>query len=120
MQNEPPAELVEIAARILAPCLEGGRKFDQMPPDRMALRKWCREGMCSTNDATQDDALEAATAVLSAVTPLIEARVVGKIVAWLEQWADNEHPSHFAEAEALRAAAKFIRNGDYRSASDAE
>lgn len=83
MQNDDT--LVEIAARVLAPFLEGGRKFDQMPPDRIALRKWCREGMCSTNDATQDDALEAASAVLAAVTPQIEARVTGEIVAWLRK-----------------------------------
>ena len=47
----------EEIARIAAPMMEGGREFDQCPPDRIALRKWNREGMCSINDATQDDAL---------------------------------------------------------------
>ena len=69
--RRPPArftrEDVEKAARKLAPHLEGGREFDQMPPTRIDLRKWSREGMCSTNDATQDDAIEAATAALSAI-----------------------------------------------------
>ena len=32
-----------------------------------ALRKWAREGMCNTNDATQDDALEAARAAIAAM-----------------------------------------------------
>jgi hypothetical protein len=56
-----------MVARALAPHMEGGREFDQMPPDRMALRKWSREGMCNTNDATQDDALEAARAAIAAM-----------------------------------------------------
>jgi len=101
MQNEPPAELVEIAANVLAPFMEGGREFDQMPPDRIALRKWCREGMCSTNDATQDDALEAATAVLAAVTPQIEARVTGEIEAWLRR-------------DDFNATAAALEAGDYK------
>lgn len=66
-----PPELLERVAKIIAPHLEGGREFDQMPPDRVALRKWCREGMCSTNDATQDDAIE----IAHAVAPLLIALV---------------------------------------------
>lgn len=58
-----PPELLELVAKIIAPHLEGGREFDQMPRDRIALRKWSREGICNTNDATQDDALEVACAV---------------------------------------------------------
>ena len=119
MQNEPPAELVEIAARVLAPFMEGGREFDQMPPDRIALRKWCREGMCSTNDATQDDALEAATAVLAAVTPQIEARAreegakamqakAVKVAAWAHMVPpDGGSPSE-EECAVARAAADAI------------
>lgn len=63
--------LVEVAALILAPHLEGGRGWDQMPPDRAALRQWARDGMCNTNDATRDDALEAAHAVIAAIHPAI-------------------------------------------------
>jgi hypothetical protein len=59
----------ERVARTLAPHLEGGREFDQMPPDRRTLKIWRANGMCSTNDATQEDAIDAATAALSAMTP---------------------------------------------------
>lgn len=58
----------EEIARIAAPMMEGGREFDQCPPDRIALRKWNREGMCSINDATQDDALTLADALLPIIT----------------------------------------------------
>lgn len=60
-------EDVEKAARRLATHLEGGREFDKMPPTRIELRKWSRERMCNINDATQEDAIEAATAALSAI-----------------------------------------------------
>jgi len=132
MQNEPPAELVEIIAAItLAPFMEGGRGFDRMPADRIALRKWSREGMCSTNDATQDDALEAASAVLAVVIPQIEARVAD----WLENDATQTEQEaarivanttgnprkNAAEWEMLvslkRGIAAAIRRGDYRSKS---
>ena len=58
---------IERMALVLAPRLEGGREFDQMPPDRQALRKWNRTGMCSINDATRDDAIEAAQAAYDAM-----------------------------------------------------
>ena len=60
--------LREEIARIAAPMMEGGREFDQCPPDLIALRKWNREGMCSINDATQDDALTLADALLPIIT----------------------------------------------------
>ena len=47
---------VEGVARAVASLMEGGREFDQMPQTRIELRQWARSGMCSTNDATQDDA----------------------------------------------------------------
>ena len=65
--QQPDDAMVARVARVLAPHMEGGREFDQMPHDRMALRKWAREGMCNTNDATQDDALEAAQAAIAAM-----------------------------------------------------
>ncbi len=49
-------DAVERVARTLAPNLEGGREFDQMPKDRAQLRQWTAQGMCLINDATQDDA----------------------------------------------------------------
>lgn len=67
---QPGEDVVERVARVLAPHMEGGREFDQMPHDRMALRKWAREGMCNTNDATQDDALEAAQAAIAAIAAI--------------------------------------------------
>jgi len=67
MTDEQEALREEIA-RIAAPMMEGGREFDQCPPDRIALRKWNREGMCSINDATQDDALTLADALLPIIT----------------------------------------------------
>lgn len=61
---------VEKVARAIAPHMQGGREFDQCPPDRIALRKWSREGMCSVGDATQAEAMEAAQAALSAIDPV--------------------------------------------------
>ena len=49
-------DAIERVARALAPNLEGGREFDQMPKDRVQLRQWTAQGMCLINDATQDDA----------------------------------------------------------------
>ena len=49
-------DAIERVARTLAPNLEGGREFDQMPKDRAQLRQWTAQGMCLINDATQDDA----------------------------------------------------------------
>ena len=49
-------DVIERVARTLAPNLEGGREFDQMPKDRAQLRQWTAQGMCLINDATQDDA----------------------------------------------------------------
>jgi hypothetical protein len=57
----------EAVARAFAPMLEGGREFDQMPPDRRTLKIWNRAGMCSCNDATQDDAREAAELAITAL-----------------------------------------------------
>jgi len=58
--NQRTGQLVAVAvervARTLAPNLEGGREFDQMPKDRAQLRQWTAQGMCLINDATQDDA----------------------------------------------------------------
>lgn len=59
--------ILERVARAIAPHLEGGRDFDVMPPTRAVLRLWSREGMCNTNDATQDDAMDAAKDVLQAI-----------------------------------------------------
>ena len=55
----------EAVARILAPLLEGGRDYDQMPATRRELKIWHRAGMCSINDATRDDAQHAARAVIT-------------------------------------------------------
>lgn len=70
---------VEAVARAVAPMMEGGREFDQMPPTRLELRQWSRSGMCSTNDATQDDATELAQAAIAA---LDAARGKAEPVAW--------------------------------------
>ena len=87
----PTERYTEAVARAIAPHLEGGREFDQMPHDRVALREWFREGMCSVNDATRDDAIAAAQAAITALLPAIEqARQEGRDsvseddpVAWL-------------------------------------
>jgi hypothetical protein len=65
-QTTPP-DLIERVARAIAPHLVGGREYDQMPPDRRALRDWSRQGMCSFDDATQDDAKEAAQAAIAQI-----------------------------------------------------
>lgn len=55
----------EAVARTIAPYLEGGRDYDQMPATRRELKIWHRAGMCSINDATQDDAQHAARAAIT-------------------------------------------------------
>ena len=57
----------EAVARALAPLLEGGREFDQMPATRRTLKIWHRASMCSVNDATQEDAREAAELAIAAL-----------------------------------------------------
>ena len=60
-------DAVERVARTLAPNLEGGREFDQMPKDRAQLRQWTAQGMCLINDATQDDATWLAKEAIAAL-----------------------------------------------------
>lgn len=62
----PSGDVVEAVARKLAPFMEGGREYDQMPATRRELKIWSRNGMALINDATQDDAQEAATAAITA------------------------------------------------------
>jgi len=62
---QPSVDVVEAVARKLAPFLEGGREYDQMPATRRELKIWSRNGMALINDATQDDAQEAATAAIT-------------------------------------------------------
>ncbi len=73
---------VEAVARAVAPMMEGGREFDQMPPTRLELRQWSRSGMCSTNDATQDDATELAQAAIAALDA-VRGDQVARVVGWL-------------------------------------
>lgn len=67
-------KLIEQIARAIAPYLEGGREFDQMPNGEEAKRAWYRANMCGLNDATKEDAIAAAQAIL----PLIEAAVLAE------------------------------------------
>ena len=60
-------DVIERVARTLAPNLEGGREFDQMPKDRAQLRQWTAQGMCLINDATQDDATWLAKEAIAAL-----------------------------------------------------
>ena len=60
-------QVIEAMARAVSGHMEGGREFDQMPPDRVALKRWDREGLCSINDATQDCAKELAKAAAQAM-----------------------------------------------------
>ena len=84
--------LREEIARIAAPMMEGGREFDQCPPDRIALRKWNREGMCSINDATQDDALTLADALLPIITRERERAARAALDAAGDRIADFQKP----------------------------
>ena len=63
---------IEAAAMALAPEMEGGREFDKMPIDRTQLREWARKAMCGFNDATQEDAKEAARAAIAAYLRNVE------------------------------------------------
>lgn len=64
---QPSGDEVEAVARATAPFMEGGREYDQMPATRRELKIWSRNGMALINDATQDDAQEAATAAITAL-----------------------------------------------------
>lgn len=61
-------DTIEAVARSIATMLEGGREYDRMPATRRELRIWNRAGMCSINDATQEDAREAAEQAIAAHT----------------------------------------------------
>lgn len=65
--EQPSEDEVEAVARKLAPFMEGGREYDQMPATRRELKIWSRNGMALINDATHDDAQEAATAAITAL-----------------------------------------------------
>lgn len=71
---------IEAAARALAPEMEGGREFDKMPIDRTQLREWARKAMCGFNDATQEDAKEAARAAIAAYLRNVEASERAKTI----------------------------------------
>lgn len=103
-----PPEMIEAVARAMAPHMEGGREYDQMPPDRIALRKWSREGMCLINDATQDDAREAADAAIRTLAPMM-AEVMAEV-------ADKRADDRFAE----HGVTEYDTNASYYSGSRAE
>lgn len=73
----PSGDEVEAVARKLAPFMEGGREYDQMPATRRELKIWSRNGMALINDATQDDAQEAAAAAITALDAVRKARENG-------------------------------------------
>ena len=81
---------IEAAAMALAPEMEGGREFDKMPIDRTQLREWARKAMCGFNDATQEDAKEAARAVLEAIIAALSA--LPAVGEWLD--IDEETPAN--------------------------
>ena len=86
---------VEAVARAVAPMMEGGREFDQMPPTRLELRQWSRSGMCSTNDATQDDATELAQAAIAALDAARgDAEPDCAVDAWLAECTDGRVSDH--------------------------
>lgn len=97
-------DMIEQIAQALAPFLEGGREFDQMPNGEEAKRAWYRANMCGLNDATKEDAIEAAQAIL----PLIEARVLAERerCAGVAEW---RNPSSAEYQRGRSDAAKAIR-----------
>lgn len=105
MQNEPPAELVEIAARIIDP--SSWAVMDSYLAE--TKRKYRGQNVGWPADQFHHkESMAKARAVLAAVTPQIEARVTGEIVAWLRELAthttkfgptaiaDNIESGHFA------------------------
>ena len=105
---------VEVVARAVAPMMEGGREFDQMPPTRLELRQWSRSGMCSTNDATQDDATELAQAAIAALDAA-RGDQVARVVEWLRELSGDEPlPTGCSKGEVwvLRRAADAIERGE--------
>lgn len=91
---------IEAAAMALAPEMEGGREFDKMPIDRTQLREWARKAMCGFNDATQEDAKEAARAAIAAYLRNVEACEVSCAVGWTYM------PDSIADAFIAMCAAK--------------
>lgn len=91
MIDNDNTELVERLAKVIAPHMEGYRSFELMPRDRTAHRKLFRKGECDVNDATQDDALEVARAILPIIAEReAAARAAGAAdmqsrVAWMIQ-----------------------------------
>jgi len=83
METNPMTDITEKLARAIAPELEGEREFDRMPPDKVARRKWHREGMCGPNDATQEDARE----VVGLMLPIIARREREAVEAMRERCA---------------------------------
>ena len=106
MQNEPPAELVEIAARIIDP--SSWAVMDSY----LAATKRKYRGQNVGWPAGQfhhKESMAKARAVLAAVTPAIEARVVGDIVAWMEQRERDSLNGHVVAGIRIG-----IARGDYR------
>jgi hypothetical protein len=82
MQNEPPAELVEIAARIIDP--SSWAVMDSYLAE--TKRKYRGQNVGWPADQFHHkESMAKARAALAAVTPQIEARVVGEIEAWLRR-----------------------------------
>ena len=96
-------ELVERIARALAPHMEGGREFDQMPKDTPTLKVWHRANMCSFNDATQEDALAAAE---TAIIPILNAEIAAAVErsAVIAEWR-NPGSTEYQRGRSDAAAA---------------
>ena len=100
-------DTIEAVARVLATMLEGGREYDQMPATRRELKIWNRAGMCSINDATQEDAREAADHAIAAHTKaLIEgAGEIEKRLMALKWMVHDEMRGLIPDTTAHEAAA---------------
>lgn len=103
MQPEPPAELVEIAARFIL-----GPREPVPPSAKYTLAELQQVYWDQSSGQERKEALWATRAVLAAVTPQIEARVTGEIVAWLR---NGEHEEYSHTGAVL---GRHIERGDHR------
>lgn len=84
--------LREAVARILAPHLPGGREFDDMPKNRVQYREWAAIGKCEYNDATQEEAFDAADAAIATMFERLRTPSEGMCRAGY--FADDLYPKH--------------------------
>ena len=103
--------LREAVARILAPHLPGGREFDDMPKNRVQYREWAAIGKCEYNDATQEEAFDAADAAI--------ATMLERLRKLPNEMADSIAKKHFVSFEVAKLIGRDLATAFQQENSDA-